>query len=83
MTNTDTINQFKAFFADSDPIPEVVFAQNEVIIPKDKHGNEGPKEYSYAYTLATTAMSPKLCATKHFVTKNEDGETDPGIDARL
>ena len=23
-------------------------------------------------------MSPKLCATKHFVTKNEDGEMDPG-----
>ena len=42
--NTDTINQLKAFFADSDPITEVDFAKNEVIIPKDKHGTEGLME---------------------------------------
>jgi hypothetical protein len=78
MANTDTVNQLKLFFADSAPITEVDFAKNEVIIPKDKRGAEGSKEYSYAYALATTAMSPKLGAAKHFVTKNEDGESDPG-----
>ncbi len=49
-----------------------------MIIPKDKHGTNGSKEYSYAYALVTTALSPKLGAAKHFVTKNEDGESDPG-----
>jgi hypothetical protein len=78
MANADTVNQLKVFFSDSSPITEVDFAKNEVIIPKDKHGTEGSKEYSYAFALATTAMSPKLGAAKHFVTKNEDGETDPG-----
>ena len=83
MANTGTVNHLKAFFVDSSPITEVEFAKNEVIIPKEKRCAEGSKEYSYAYALATTALSPKLGAAKHFVTKNEDGETDPGIDARL
>ena len=78
MANTDTVNQLKVFFSDSSPITEVDFVKNEVIIPKDKHGTEGSKEYSYAYALATTATSPKPGAAKHFVTKNEDGELDPG-----
>ena len=78
MANSDTANQLKAFFADSDPITEVDLAKNEVIIPKDKHGTEGLKEYSYANALAITAMSPKLDAAQHFVTKNEDCEMDPG-----
>ena len=54
MANTDTINQLKAFFADSDPITEVDLAKNEVIVPKDKHGTEGSKEYSNAYALVMT-----------------------------
>jgi len=78
VANTDTVNQLKVFFLDSSPITEVDFAKNEVIIPKDKCGTEGLKDYSYAYALATTAMSPKLGAVKHFITKNEDGEMDPG-----
>ena len=60
MANSDTINQLTAFFADSDPITEVDLAKNEVIVPKDKHGTEGSKEYSHAYALATIAISPKL-----------------------
>ena len=79
MANTDNVNQLKVFFSDSSPVTEVDFVKNEVIIPKDKHGTEGPKEYSYAYALVTTAMSPKLGAAKHLVTKNDDdGEMDPG-----
>ena len=62
MANTGTVNHLKAFFVDSSPITEVEFAKNEVIIPKDKRGAEGSKEYSYAYALATTALSPKLGA---------------------
>jgi hypothetical protein len=49
-----------------------------VIIPKEKHGAEGSKEYSYAYALETTTLSPKLGAAKHFITKTEDAELDPG-----
>jgi hypothetical protein len=30
------------------------------------------------YALATTTMSPKLGAAKHFDNRNEDGETNPG-----
>ena len=30
------------------------------------------------YALATAALSPKLDAAKHFVTKSEDGKADPG-----
>ena len=78
MANTGTVNHLKAFFVDSSPITEVEFARNEVIIPKDKRGAEGSKEYSYAYALATSALSPKLGAAKHFITKNEEGESDPG-----
>jgi hypothetical protein len=78
MANTGTINHLKGFFVDSSPITEVEFAKNEVIIPKEKRSAEGSKEYSYAYALATTALSPKLGAAKHFITKNEDGESDPG-----
>ena len=53
MANTGTVNHLKAFFVDSSPITEVEFAKNEVIIPKDKRGAEGSKEYSYVYALAT------------------------------
>jgi hypothetical protein len=31
-----------------------------MIIPKETHGAKGLKEYSYAYALVTTALSPKL-----------------------
>ena len=78
MANTGTINHLKAFFVDSSPITEVEFAKNEVIIPKEKHGAKGSRKYFYVHALATTALSPKLGAAKHFITKNEDGESDPG-----
>ena len=58
----DVLNQLKNFFVDSSPISEFDFARNEVIIPKNKHGIEGSKEYSSAYALATAALSPKLGA---------------------
>jgi hypothetical protein len=74
----DVVNQLKDFFVDSSPISELDFAKNQVIIPKNKRGIEGSKEYSSAYALATAALSPKLGAAKHFVTKSEDGEADPG-----
>ena len=77
-TDTAKVKQLKGFFVDTNPITDVDFPKNEVIIPKNKHGTEGSKEYSSAYALATTALIPKLGAAKHFVTKNEDGETDPG-----
>jgi hypothetical protein len=77
-TDTAKVKQLKGFFVDINPITDVDFAKNEVIIPKNKRGTEGSKEYSSAYALATSALSPKLGAAKHFVTKNEDGETDPG-----
>ena len=77
-TMLGAVNQLKDFFVDSNPISEFDFAKNQVIIPKNKQGSEGSKEYSYAYALATTALSPKLGAAKHFVTKSEDGEADPG-----
>ena len=51
MTDTETINQLKAFFADSDPITAADFTKNEVTFPKDKHGTEGSKEYSYSIPL--------------------------------
>ena len=50
-----------------------------LIIPKNKHGTEGSKEYSNAYDLAMTALSPKLGAAKHFVTRSEDGEVIQGM----
>ena len=74
----DVVNQLKNFFVDSSPISELDFAKNQVIIPKNKRGIEGSKEYSSAYALATAALSPKLGAAKHFVTKSEDGKADPG-----
>jgi hypothetical protein len=77
-TTEGAVNQLKDFFVDSSPISEFDFAKNQVIIPKNKQGTEGSKEYSNAYALATTALSPKLGAAKHFVTKSEDGEDDPG-----
>jgi Cu2+-containing amine oxidase len=77
MTMQGTINQLKDFFVDSSPISEFDFAKNQVIIPKNKQWTKGSKE-SNAYALAMTALSPKLGAAKHFVTKSEDGEADPG-----
>jgi hypothetical protein len=77
-TDTTKVKQLNGFFVDTNPITDVDFTKNEVIIPKNKCGTKGSKEYSSAYTLATAALSPTLGATKHFVTKNEDGETDPG-----
>jgi hypothetical protein len=77
-TMQGAVNQLKDFFVDSSPISEFDFAKNQVIIPKNKRGTEGSKEYSNAYALATTALSPKLGAAKHFVTRSEDGEADPG-----
>ncbi len=74
----DVVNQLKNFFVDSSPISEFDFAKNEVIIPKNKYGIEGSKEYLSAYALATAALSPKLGAAKHFVTKTEDSEADMG-----
>ena len=62
----DVVNQLKSIFVEFD------FAKNEVIIPKNKRGIEGSKEYSSAYALATAALSPKLGAAKQFVTKSED-----------
>ena len=59
MTTTEgAVNQLKDFFVDSSPISEFDFAKNQVIIPKNKQGTEGSKEYSNAYALATTALSP-------------------------
>ena len=73
----DAINQLKHFFVDSSPNNEFDFAKNEVIIPKNKHGIEGSKEYSSAYVLATAALSTKLGAAKHFDTKSDDDKADP------
>jgi hypothetical protein len=45
MTNMeDTVNQLKSFFVDLSPITVGDFAKNDKIIPKNKHGTEGPKE---------------------------------------
>jgi hypothetical protein len=69
MSDTQNVdNQLKNFCVDSSPISEFDYAKNEVIIPKNKRGIEGSNEYSYAYALATAALSPKLGAAKHFVT---------------
>jgi hypothetical protein len=77
--STAKVKQLKDFFLDTNPITDVDFAKNKVIIPKSKRGTEGSKEYSSAYALATAALSPKLGAAKHFVTtKNENCETDLG-----
>ena len=72
----DTVNQLKSFFVDSSPITVGDFTKNEVIIPKNKHGTECSKEYSNAYDLATTALSPKLGAAKNFVMRSNDSEAD-------
>ena len=77
-TDTAKVKQLKGFFVDANPITDVDFAKNKVIIPKNKRGIEGSKEYASVYALATAALSPKLGAAKHFVTKSEDGEADPG-----
>ncbi len=77
-TMQGAVNQLKDFFVDSSHIRKFDFAKIQVIIPKNKQGTEGLKEYSNAYALAMTALSPKLGAAKHFVTKSEDGEADPG-----
>ena len=78
-TDTAKVKQLKGFFVDTNPITDVDFAKNEVIIPKDKRGTEGSKEYSYANAFATAALSPKLGAAKHFVTKNEEVRQIPGM----
>ena len=71
------VSQLK-ILVESSPITEFDFSKNEVFIPKTNHGTEGPKENLHAYDLAMMALSSKLGAAKHIVTRNEDGETDPG-----
>ena len=60
------------------PISVDNLAKTEVVIPKNKHEEEGSKEYMTSYVLATTLLNPKLGAAKHFIVKGEDGEFDPG-----
>ncbi len=40
-TDTTKVKQLKGFFVDTNPITDVDFAKNEVIIPKNKCGTEG------------------------------------------
>ena len=49
---------------------------NKAIIPKNKCGTEGSKEYLNACAIATTALCPKLGAAKHFITGMDPGNVN-------
>ena len=70
----DIVGSLKQFFTEESPITVDNLAKTEVLIPNDKHEEEGSKEYSIAYALVTTLLNPKLGAAKHFIVKSKNGE---------
>ena len=68
----------KAFFSAPVDAPDSEIArEGGVILPKDKRGAVGSKDYKYNQTAATAAIEPKLGVAKHFVS-SLDGETEEG-----
>ena len=64
MNMQDTVSQLESFLVESSFYTEFDFARNYVIISKNKHGNEGSRECTYVYALATMALSSKLGVAK-------------------
>ena len=61
-TASTAVETIQNYFVEETPISEDILAKSLVVIPKNKHGVEGSKDYSTAYALATAALSPKLGA---------------------
>ena len=48
--------------------------RNQVVVKKEKRGEEGSKQFTSNYTAATEALKPGFGAAKHFVQRSKDGE---------
>ncbi len=51
-----------------------VISARKVICPKNKHGVQGSRDYSWHHVAATAALPKLFGATKLYRTKNADGE---------
>ncbi len=47
---------------------------NQVVVKKEKRGEEGSKQVTLNYTAGTEALKPGFGATKHFVQRSKDGK---------
>ncbi len=52
---------------------------NQVVVKKEKRGEEGSKQFTLNYTAAAEELKPGFGAAKHFIQRNKDGnEADDG-----
>ncbi len=47
---------------------------NQVVVKKEKRGEEGSKQFTSNYTAATEALKPGFGAAKLFVQRSKDGK---------
>ncbi len=50
--------------------------RNQVVVKKEKRGDEGSKQFTSNYTNGTEALKPGFGPAKHFVQRSKDGEDD-------
>ena len=59
-------------------VEDDMLLENNIILPKDKRGLPGSKEYKSAYAAATESMEVKLGVPHHFVSSRDGEDADAG-----
>ena len=59
-------------------VEDNMLLENNIILPKDKRGLPGSKEYKSAYAAATESMEVKFGAPHHFVSSRDGEDAEAG-----
>ena len=65
-------------WADAAVEDDMFLLENNIILPKDKRGLPGSKEYKSAYAAATESMEVKCGAPHHFVSSRDGEDAEAG-----
>ena len=60
-----------------DAIADDVVERNAILVPKDKRGNFGTRDYIRNLEAATSPLDPKMGVPSHFIS-SRDGKTESG-----
>ena len=75
--STDTPQRVSGLEWLPDTLADDVVEANAVLVPKDRRGKPGDRDYNRNLDLATSPLDPKMGVPSHFVS-SRDGETETG-----
>ena len=65
-------NKNENFFSHMDEKSDIDIGLNEVIVPKNKQGSYGSKDYLHNLELSTAPLEPKFGVASHFISSHDD-----------